>query len=90
MPINNTDNNCSEKICIQGKKVFDACMKQTTLQQITVSVTDPTPANPTAPLRFVSCKSSTTTGVVDNLVVDRLTERPSTGACKPTSLCPSP
>lgn len=43
MPINNTDNNCSEKICIQGKKVFDACMKQTTLQQITVSVTDPTP-----------------------------------------------
>ena len=41
MPINNTDNNCSEKICIQGKKVFDACMKQTTLQQITVSVTDP-------------------------------------------------
>ena len=79
MPINNTDNNCSEKICIQGKKVFDACMKQTTLQQITVSVTDPTPANPTAPLRFVSCKSSTTTGVVDNLVVDRLTERPKYG-----------
>ena len=80
MPVNNLDgNNCSEKICIQAKKVFDACMKQTTLQQITVSVSDPTPTNPQTPLRFVSCKSSTTTGVVENLVVDRLTERPKYG-----------
>ena len=78
MPINNNDG-CSEKICIQAKKVFDACMKQTTLQQITVSVSDTTPANPTAPLRFVSCRSSTTTGQIENLVVDRLTERPKYG-----------
>ena len=78
MPINNNDG-CSEKICIQAKKVFDACMKQTTLQQITVSVSDVAPSNPTSPLRFVSCRSSTTTGQIENLVVDRLTERPKYG-----------
>lgn len=76
MSVNNMDNNgCSEKICIQGKKVFDACMKQSTLQQITVSVTDVNPANPTLPLKFVSCKSTTTEGQVENLVVERLQER---------------
>ena len=79
MPINNSDNMGNEKICIQGKKVFDACMKQTTLQQITVSVSDVNPESPTVPLRFVSCKSTTTTGIVDNLVVERLVERPKYG-----------
>ena len=80
MPVNNLDgNNCSEKICIQGKKVFDACMKQTTLQQITVNVSDVNPPNPAVPLRFVSCKSTTTVGSVENLVVERLSERPKYG-----------
>ncbi len=80
MPVNNFDgNNCSEKICIQGKKVFDACMKQITLQQITVSVTDVNPPTPALPLRFVSCRSTTTEGIVDNLVVERLQERPKYG-----------
>lgn len=80
MPVNNLEgNNCSEKICIQGKKVFDACMKQVTLQQITVSVSDVNPPNPVTPLRFVSCKSTTTSGIVENLVVERLTERPKYG-----------
>ena len=74
MPVNNIDgNNCSEKICIQAKKVFDACVKQTTLQQITVSVSDVNPTNPAVPLRFVSAKSTTTKGVIENLVVERLT-----------------
>lgn len=80
MPVNNLEgNNCSEKICIQGKKVFDACMKQVTLQQITVSVSDVNPPNPTTPLRFISCKSTTTKGIIENLVVERLTERPKYG-----------
>ena len=80
MPGNNFDgNNCSEKICIQGKKVFDACMKQVTLQQITVSVSDVNPTDPVTPLRFVSCKSSTTVGGVENLVVERLQDRPRYG-----------
>lgn len=80
MPVNNIDgNNCSEKICIQGKKVFDACVKQTTLQQITVSISDVNPSTPAVPLRFVSAKSTTTKGIIENLVVERLTERPKYG-----------
>ncbi len=80
MPVNNIDgNNCSEKICIQGKKVFDACVKQTTLQQITVSISDVNPSSPALPLRFVSAKSTTTKGIIENLVVERLTERPKYG-----------
>ena len=80
MPVNNLEgNNCSEKICIQGKKVFDACMKQITLQQITVSVSDVNPPSPAVPLRFISCKSTTTKGIIENLVVERLTERPKYG-----------
>ena len=80
MPVNNLEgNNCSEKICIQGKKVFDACMKQVTLQQITVSVSDVNPTSPAVPLRFISCKSTTTKGIIENLVVERLTERPKYG-----------
>ncbi|MGN1040415.1 MAG: hypothetical protein ACI4QL_03200 [Candidatus Fimimonas sp.] len=79
MPGNNFDGNCNEKICIQAKKVFDACMKQTTLQQITVSVSDVTPSDPLLPLRFVSCKSSTTKGIIENLVVERLQDRPRYG-----------
>lgn len=79
MSINNSDGNCSEKICIQGKKVFDACVKQTTLQQVTVNVSDVNPTGPTTPLRFVSCKSNTTVGGVENLVVERLQDRPKYG-----------
>ncbi len=80
MPVNNLDgNNCSEKICIQGKKVFDACVKQTTLQQITVSVSEVNPSSPAVPLRFVSAKSTSTKGIIENLVVERLTERPKYG-----------
>ena len=80
MPVNNLDgNNCSEKICIQAKKVFDACVKQTTLQQITVSLSEVNPSTPAVPLRFVSAKSTTTKGIIENLVVERLTERPKYG-----------
>lgn len=80
MPVNNFDgNSCNEKICVQGKKVFDACKKQTTLQQITVNVYDVNPEGPALPLRFVSCKSTSTVGIVDNLVVERLRERPKYG-----------
>lgn len=78
MSMNNSDG-CNEKICIQAKKVFDACVKQTTLQQITVSVTDVVPPNPATPLRFVSCKSTSTKGMVENLVVERLKDRPKYG-----------
>ncbi len=89
MPVNNLEgNNCSEKICVQATKVFDACMKQVTLQQITLSVSDVTPTTPTVPLRFISGRSTTTVGTVENLVVERLAERPKYGRVQADIIVP--
>ena len=72
--IENCSNTC-DKVCIQAKKVFDACLKQMTQEGVTLNLTDISPANPVSPLTFVSGKSLTSVGVVSNLVVDRLPDR---------------
>ena len=70
MPTNNFDGNGTERICIQATKVFDACMKQITLQQVAVNITDVT-TTPTLPLRFVNGRSTTTTGTIENYIYRR-------------------
>ncbi len=42
-------NGLCEKVCIQVKKVFDACMQQTQLNDIVLPLTNFTPPNPTYP-----------------------------------------
>jgi hypothetical protein len=69
-------NGLCEKVCVQAKKVFDACMQQTQLTDIVLNVTNLTPANPTYPLTFVSAKSTSSQGVISNLVIEPLAERP--------------
>lgn len=69
-------NGMCEKVCVTVSKVFDACMQQTQLSSIVLNVTDLTPANPTYPLTFVSAKNSTSDGVISNLLVEPLPERP--------------
>ena len=64
-----------EKVCIQAQKVFDACIRQTQIDGINLPLTNLTPANPTYPLTFVSARSTTTTGTVTNLQIDRLADR---------------
>ena len=71
----NPVNGLCEKVCIQAQKVFDACIKQMQVDGINLPLTDLTPANPTLPLTFVSAKSTTSTGTVTNLQVDRLPDR---------------
>ncbi len=68
-------NGLCEKVCIQVEKVFDAGIKQTQLENYTLTLTDLTPAAPTYPLTFISARSLTSEGTVTNLVVDRQTER---------------
>ena len=76
-PINgNPLSGLCEKVCVQVKKVFDACMQQSQLTNIVLPVSNFTPANPTYPLTFVSAKSSTSKGVISNLTVTPLEERP--------------
>ena len=65
-----------EKVCVQATKVFDACMQQTQLNDIVINITNLTPSNPTYPLNFVSAKSLTSNGIVSNLDIVPLPERP--------------
>ena len=77
-PINgNPVRGLCEKVCIQVKKVFDACLKQQHITDTQVALTSFTPANPTYPLTFVSGQSSTTIApTLTNLTITRFDDRP--------------
>ena len=68
-------NGLCEKVCIEVKKVFDACMQQSQLNGVVLNICNLTPASPTYPLTFVSAKSVTSKGCISNLLVEPLTER---------------
>lgn len=66
-----------EKVCIQVKKVFDACLKQQHITNTQIALSNFTPANPAYPLTFVSGQSSTTTlPTLTNVVITRFDDRP--------------
>lgn len=72
----NALNGLCEKVCIQAQKIFDACIKQIQTENYTLTLTDPTPADPTYPLTFISARSATSSGTITSLTVDRLTDKP--------------
>lgn len=72
----NALNGLCEKVCIQTKKVFDACIKQTQEDGIVLTPIEFNPANPTYPLTFLSAKSTTTRATVTAVQIDRLSDRP--------------
>lgn len=84
----NPINGICEKVCIQAKKVFDACMQQSQLTNIVLNITNLTPANPTYPLTFVSAKSTTSQGVISNLLIEPLNERPNCSRVKTDVIIP--
>ena len=69
-------NGLCEKVCVQVKKVFDACMQQSQYTDLVLNVVNPTPSNPTYPLTFISAKSTVSQGVISNLLIEPLSERP--------------
>ena len=71
----NTLNGLCEKVCLQAKNVFDACMKQTQLTDIVLNITNLTPSNPTYPLTFISAKSTVSEGTISNLIIEPIPER---------------
>ena len=75
-------NGLCEKVCLEAKKVFDACMQQSQLTGIVLDITNLTPDNPTYPLTFISAKSLTSRGVISNLLVEPLNERPNAARVK--------
>ncbi|MDR3318320.1 MAG: hypothetical protein LBS99_02675 [Clostridiales bacterium] len=65
-----------ERVCIQAKKVFDACVRQVSAEDTALSLSGFSPPNPAAPLTFVSARSSTTRGTLSNVHIDKLADRP--------------
>ena len=64
-------NGLMEKVCIQAEKIFDAGIKQTRLENYSLTLTDITPATVTYPLTFVSARSVSAETTVTNLTVER-------------------
>ena len=71
----NPVNGLCEKVCIEARKVFDACIRQMQEDGVNLPLSNFTPANPTFPLTFVSARSTSTVGEVTDLQVDRLPDR---------------
>lgn len=69
-------NGLCEKVCIQVKKVFDACIRQVQQDDVIMTLNNLDPPNPTFPLTFVSARSITTKGIISNLTITRLPNRP--------------
>ena len=72
----NPINGLCEKVCVEVKTVFDACMQQSQLTDIVLTINNLTPTNPTYPLTFISAKSTVSKGVISNLLIEPLAERP--------------
>ena len=81
-------NGLNEKICVQVKRVFDACMMQGQQDDLSITLYDFFPANPAYPLTFTSARSTTTSGIISNLGVDRLQDRPNCARVQATVTVP--
>jgi hypothetical protein len=71
----NPINGLCEKVCIQAEKIFDACIKQSRIENYTLALTDLDPADPTYPLTFVSARSVSSETTVTGLNIERQQDR---------------
>ena len=61
-----------EKTCVQVDKVFDACIKQETLTDVSINLDDVTPKCLTVPYQFISAKSTGTSAEVVDLIISEI------------------
>ena len=73
---NNPLNGLCERIAVQVKKVFDACMNQSQFENYRLTVSNFNPENPAFPLTFISAYSTNAPAQVANLVITRFDDRP--------------
>ena len=71
----NPMNGLCERVVIKAQKVFDAFIRQTQEEGITLALTGFNPENPVYPLTFLSARSTTNQGTVTNIKIDRLPDR---------------
>jgi len=77
-PLNNNPTmGLCEKVLIETRKVFDACLLQTTETGIILTTTDYSPADPALPLTYISTESDLDNpATITDVVISRDTERP--------------
>ncbi len=63
-----------ERVCVQVKKVYDACLQQLVLEDERVVIC-PTGGPFTRPLSFVKCRSIKSKGVIKNLKINKIRDR---------------
>lgn len=63
-----------ERVCVQVKKVYDACLQQVVLEDERVVIC-PTGGPFVRPLNFVRCTSVRSKGVIKNLKVEKIRDR---------------
>ncbi len=68
-------NGLTEKVCIQVEKIFDAGIKQTQIENYSLTLTDPDPATVTYPLTFVSARTLSSAATVTDLNIDRQADK---------------
>lgn len=68
---------CTERVCIQVKKVYDACLQQEQLDDVRVKLDCIHPHNrePVPPLEFVSCRSTDVKGLLHDVKIDPIAGR---------------
>ncbi|MDE5728826.1 MAG: hypothetical protein K2I20_01460 [Clostridia bacterium] len=81
-------NGMCEKVCIQARKIFDACIKQIQLENYALTLEDSVPANPTYPLTFVSARSTQSSGDITSINIERLADKPNCARVQATISIP--
>ena len=72
-PINgNPMSGLCDRVCIQVKKVFDACVKQETITGQTLALTSTVPTDVVTPFTYISARNTTTRGEISNLIITSL------------------
>ena len=64
-----------DRVCIQVKKVFDACVKQETITGQLLALTSTVPTDVVTPFTYISARNTTTKGEITNLIIIPGTER---------------
>jgi len=66
-----------ERVCIEVKKVYDACLQQEQLDNVRIRLHNiqPSNENPVTPFEFVSCRSATSKAIIRDLTIERLADR---------------
>lgn len=63
----------TERVCIQVNKVYDSCLQQESLTDVSIPLTE---LSGTAPYTFISLRNSTSQGGLENVSITRLQDRP--------------